>query len=156
MHGLFQALEVMQFWAPCYEQGFTSAACQHQEFVAALPWWLSTLWPWLIELGLAITLVVLCARQDRRLVRAGVAGILVFVSNPIFDSLVTPGFNGGHTSPDAPPGTGLFGAGALVLAGLLYATLAVRQPSPHPATTTERAGDAITTPQPREDRVGYQ
>lgn len=125
-HGSLQWMSAIDFWAPCYADGFESTGCLHQQYEAVMPWWQRWLWMWPVEMAVAVLVVVTVWFSKVAPYLAWTALVLVGLSNVITDYMMGPVINGGYTSADSAPGVGYFGATMLCLAALLYLALAVR------------------------------
>ncbi|MCJ1688131.1 hypothetical protein [Rathayibacter sp. VKM Ac-2927] len=123
-HAAVQGIGAANFWAPCWSEGFESAACDFLQYEAPSPAWLLPYWVWFVEVLLALVVIVAAVAAGRRLGTAGLALVAVLASSALIDSAFTPMINGGHTSADDPPGFGLIGAAFLAFAGALMLRVA--------------------------------
>jgi hypothetical protein len=124
-HGITQGISAAQWWRPCFAQGFDSAVCSFLQYEEpSVPWQhLFALWPW--EVAIAGAVAVMCIITRHAPALAVTAGVAVAVSNLLVDYVITPLFIGGYYSADTTPGFGGFGAGALIVAGALFALVGV-------------------------------
>lgn len=135
-HGVLQAVSAAQFWRVCFTEHFDSPACLFQQYEAVTPWWQYSVWPWVVEMAIAVLVLAAAAWARQSAWLAWAAFGAVALSNVVTDYLVGPIINGGYTSADSAPGVGFFGAGMLCFAGVLYLMIGVRA-----ASATRRHAD---------------
>lgn len=131
-HGVSQGAGAVETWRPCFEEGFDSRICLYLQYEAPSPGWVSLFLLWPVEMVLAVATAVTGGLVRHRRAIALSAGALVLVSNIYVDYGMAPIVNGGYVSADSAPGFGYFGAGCLVVAGVLFLLVGVlprRQPS---------------------------
>jgi hypothetical protein len=138
-HAVAQAIGAASFWQPCFDDGYGSDVCMDLQYNTEMPWWASMhpLWP--IEIAFCVAALVLASRASRRIGPALAALIIVVTCNQITDYALTPALNGGYMSADAAPGYGLFGAGAVGVAGFLLLLTLVPSTQQRPWRQLSRA-----------------
>lgn len=128
VHAVMQAIGSWTFWAPCFAEGFGNLAgydsdeCMYLQYEAETPLWMHLGHVWLLEMALSVMIVVFAMTRAARRWAAGVAVVLIALSNPLIDYVVAIPLNGGYSSADAAPTFGLFGA-ALLLAAVPFLLL---------------------------------
>jgi hypothetical protein len=134
----------LEFWAPCFTLGHTSAACEYLQYEAPGPRWLGLMAWWPLEVIAAAIVVALSFGTRTTLAFAALGCVLL--SNMVTDYVLTPLFNGGYTSADNPPGFGMFGAVLLAASGVLLVLIvalparrAHRFSSPEALSATRRS-----------------